>query len=81
MRASWKGHVDGAHVDLRNDYGATALIDAAIYGHLHFVQLLLQAGAQKDLCDNFHCTALMLAALQGCTQSGRAAAAGGWRSG
>lgn len=51
----------GADPDLRNRYGQTGLIDAALHGNSQNVQFLLEAGASVDLTDSEGRTALWLA--------------------
>ena len=56
----------GASVNLRDDKGSNALMDAAAMGHTHVVQLLLRHFAKLDLQDSeADATALMLAAWKG----------------
>ena len=49
----------GAALDLQTSLGGTALMDAAVYGHLSIVLVLLQHSANPDLQTNdgvIHCT-------------------------
>lgn len=57
---------NGASVNLRDDKGSTALMDAAAMGHCQVVQLLLRHFADVDLQDTeADATALILAAWKG----------------
>ena len=67
MFAAEKGHVQcvnlfigkGAKVNIRNNYGETALIYAAICGRTFLsTQILLKAGAKINICDVFGQNAL-----------------------
>lgn len=51
----------GADVDARDAYGATALMNAAHSGNLEMVETLLAAGAEVDAKDELGWTALMKA--------------------
>ena len=55
----------GASVDLPSSLGGTALMDAAAYGHLSIVLVLLQHSASIDLQTTNGGTALMIAAVPG----------------
>ena len=84
MEASSSGHEDvaallldaGAHKDLQDLTGRTALMDAVAEGNARVVQLLLDAGARTDLPSIFGLTALMCQGRFCCS----AAAAQGRRS-
>jgi len=52
-------------VDMQDEYGATALIDASSKGQKNIVELLIIEGADLDARDNMGDTALMKAALKG----------------
>jgi uncharacterized protein len=54
----------GARVEARNDLGLTALMHAAMYGHVDSAQRLLRAGARVDARDNDGRTALIHGAMQ-----------------
>ena len=56
------GATGASVVDLQNSLGYTALMDAALYGHLSIVLVLLQHSANPDLQDLEGGTALILAA-------------------
>ena len=58
----------GTDVNLQDtEYGATALMWAAGYGHTEIVELLIVSGADLDLKSQFGYTALMMAANGGYT--------------
>ena len=57
-----KGNVD---INLRNNEGSTALINAAADGHHQCVDLLIKANADINLKDKYGRTALMRAARNG----------------
>ena len=72
--AATQGHLEiakellqrGANVDLRSSpVGGTALMDAAEYGHVSLLLLLLNHSANPDLQEFLGGTALMLAAEEG----------------
>jgi len=48
-------------VDLKDDFGKTALMLASVQKHLSAVRVLLEAGADVELADNVGVTALMFA--------------------
>ena len=52
----------GAHKDLQDQFGKTALMRASAEGHVEIVRLLLDAGANRNLRDEERQTALMRAA-------------------
>ena len=52
-------------INARDDYGDTALMLAARYGHKEIAQALLDKGANPDAQDKGGYTALMLAAHKG----------------
>ena len=49
-------------MDARDDYGQTALIEAAVWGKVNVVEYLLDNGAKVNISDNLGTTALMRAA-------------------
>lgn len=53
------------YVDLQNRYGWTALMQACCYGHSGAVVLLLQKGANVQLCNNWKASSLVLASQGG----------------
>jgi hypothetical protein len=55
----------GAHVDIQNYQGATALIYAATFGRAEVAELLLAYGANAAITDQSGNTALMHAQMQG----------------
>jgi len=56
----------GADVNIRNDYGATPLIEASLRGYQSMVRILLEHGADVGTADTvFGATALNFAALTG----------------
>ena len=55
----------GADVNNRRNDGATALVDAATWGHDDCVQALLAAGAEVDIPHREGWTALMIASQEG----------------
>ena len=55
----------GASVDLQDSFGGTALMEAAYYGHLSILLVLLQHSANADLQDIDGRTALMWATFIG----------------
>jgi ankyrin repeat protein len=59
------GATGASVVDLQNSLGYTALMDAALYGHLSVLLLLLQYSVNPDLQSNKGSTAVMLAAGKG----------------
>ena len=57
---------DERYVDRQNHYGWTALMQAAINGHLNSVLLLLHHGARVDIQNCWGATALVVACQSGC---------------
>ena len=55
----------GADLDIRTEFGGTALMAAAVMGFTDIVDALLKAGADVNGADNHGVTALMLAANDG----------------
>ena len=55
----------GADVDARDRFGQSALMLAALGGHLAAVQLLIAAGANLNITAKFGLSALMLAVVNG----------------
>jgi ankyrin repeat protein len=55
----------GANLSLRNQFGGTALHDAALGGSVEVINLLLDRGANPQLRDNSGHTALDLAKESG----------------
>src|SRR5436190_312405 len=55
----------GTPVDLRDDFGETALMDASEGGHVLIIKRLLAAGADVNLHSHAGFTALMRAAAGG----------------
>lgn len=55
----------GAEVDARDRYGQTALMLAALGGHLDAVNVLIRAGANLDVTAKFGLSATMLAVIHG----------------
>jgi hypothetical protein len=53
------------YIDRQNDYGWTALMQAAINGHLNSVLLLLHHGARVDIKNGWGATALAVASKGG----------------
>jgi ankyrin repeat protein len=76
MHASSNGYVQvmelllkaGANVNLKNNYGGTALIHASNKGHDKVVNLLLKAGADANLHDKSGWTARIYASDKGHTE-------------
>ena len=56
---------DERYIDRQNDYGWTALMQAAINGHLNSVLLLLHHGARVDIKNGWGATALVVASKGG----------------
>lgn len=57
---------DGAkYIDAQNQYGWTALMQAACYGHSDCVQLLLQRGANLQLSNSWKVSCLVIASQGG----------------
>ena len=52
---------NGADVNIKNNYGITALIYAAEHGNLEIVKYLVEKGANVNIKDNHGRTALDLA--------------------
>jgi len=67
----------GADVDALDRHGQSALMLAALGGHLGAVQLLIRAGAALDTTAKYRLSALMLAVLRGHEPVARALAAAG----
>ena len=67
------GHVEvcrallaaGVNKNVRNEFGATALVLASSSGHVEIVRLLLDAGADKDVRSRSGKTALVYASVKG----------------
>ena len=59
----------GANVNAKNEYGATALMAAAVNGHTEIVNALIKAGADVNTKDSDGETALMQAAFNGHTET------------
>jgi len=55
----------GVHVDIRDEYGRTALHDACYYGHREIVHVILDAGADTSFNDEFGHTPRIDAEAQG----------------
>jgi len=55
----------GANIELKNEYGYTALMYAAYYGHADVVRFLLNKGADVNAKDTYGRTALSLAGKGG----------------
>ena len=58
----------GAEVNARNAEGSTALMGAALQGHIAVVQVLLDGGADKAIVDGQTATALVIARSRGFTE-------------
>jgi ankyrin repeat protein len=54
---------EGADVDARDRFGQTALMLAALHGHLEAVRLLVEFGADLDVTAKFGLSATMLAVV------------------
>ena len=67
----------GAGVDALDRYGHSALMLAALGGHLEAIQLLIRAGANLNITAKFRLSATMLAVINGHESVARALAAGG----
>lgn len=67
----------GANVDARDRHGQTALMLAALGGHLDAVEVLIAAGANLDATAKFGLSATMLAVVNGHAPVARALAAAG----
>ena len=73
MLASLYGHeavcelliTRGCNVDMQNNSGATALIEASYYGHMEVCELLITRGCNVDMQDKDGRTALMWASYLG----------------
>jgi len=63
---------DQVELDARDGNGSTALILVAYHGHIDALNLLLQAGADRNVGDNRGNTALMGATFRGEEQIARA---------
>ncbi len=57
----------GADINVKNQYGYTALIRASSRNHKNIVKLLIELGADVNMHDDDRYTALMCAATYGCT--------------
>lgn len=62
----------GPEVDLRNRFGWTPLMLAALHGRTDFVELLLSVGADPDLTNDLGDTARSLAQQKGSSRTARA---------
>jgi ankyrin repeat protein len=58
----------GQNVDVRDEHGQTALMNAARAGHVQVIQVLVDAGADLNATAKYNLTALMLAIINGHTQ-------------
>ena len=58
----------GAAVNAKDRYGQTALMLAAMGGHLEMVELLIAEGAELNLTAKYTLSALMLAVINGHTE-------------
>ncbi len=58
----------GANINYADSNGWTALMMAALYGHIDIVRLLIDAGAHVNCANNYDNSALMWAALYGHTE-------------
>ena len=65
---------EGADVESRDQYGATALMEAAYCGRRHVLELLLEGGASVSASDKDGRTALFAACVNGRHTDGRAVA-------
>ncbi|CAB4135840.1 ANK domain containing protein [uncultured Caudovirales phage] len=52
---------EGADVNIQDDYGWTALMQASKRGYFEIAELLLEAGADRNIKDKWGITALMIA--------------------
>ena len=59
---------DGANVNAKNEYGTTALMEAAENGHTNVAELLIENGVDVNAKDDDDWTALMWATLKGYTE-------------
>ena len=67
----------GADIDALDRFGQTALMLAALYGHLDAVMTLIDAGANLDVTAKFGLSATMLAVINHHGSVARALAAAG----
>jgi len=56
---------EGADVNARDEYGRTALMEAAAFNEVDMVKMLIESGADVNAVDKYGYTALMLAAFYG----------------
>jgi ankyrin repeat protein len=57
--------VTGTDIDARDEYGQTALMLAAVAGHTHVVEWLVERSARLDNTAKYGLSALMLAVVNG----------------
>ena len=60
---------NGVDVNTKSEYGDTALMKAAEYGHTKILKRLIENGADLNVKDRFGSTALMEAARRGCAEA------------
>ncbi len=60
-----KALIKGADINIENDDGKTALMEASKYGHIGIVAYLTEYGADLNIKDKDHKTAIMFASMNG----------------